>query len=201
MVARRTGLNDLELLFCNEYIVNFNATSAAISAGYKGKSARVQGCLLLKKPHIEKYLAKIMKKRIARVEVTQDRVIEEYAKIAFLDPKKLFDEFGVLKSIHEMDADTASAIASFSKKKGLGRLGPSFDIKFSDKRGALDSLARHLGMFNDKFSFGGQKDNPIKTENTTIEPDLSHLTDEQLNALELLTSGNATSPKDSDFDL
>lgn len=106
-----------------------------------------------------------------RHEVTVDRVLKEYARLAFLDIRKAFDESGNLKPIHELDDDTAAAISGLevevkrvageadeelegqphggSLRRQHGTTARLHKIKLSDKKGALDSLAKYLAMFSD----------------------------------------------------
>ncbi len=153
--------------FVQEYLIDLNATQAAIRAGYSKKTAKDIGCENLAKPNIQEAIQKALKKRELRTEITQDRVLKEYARIAFLDPRNFFDESDNLKSITELDDDTAACLTGmdistrFIKNKG-DDLEPETvkKIKFIDKKGALDSVAKHLGMF--------EKDNKQKN------PDIFH---------------------------
>jgi phage terminase small subunit len=116
--------------------------------------------------------------------VTVDRVLQEFARLAFLDIRKAFDADGNLKPIHEMDDDTAAAIAGLevevkritgeadddlegqphggALKRQYGASARLHKIKLTDKKGALDSLARHLGMFVDKTEITGKDGGPVE---------------------------------------
>lgn len=148
------ALNAKQSRFVDEYLVDLNATQAAIRAGYSEKTAGQIGEENLKKPEIAAAVAERMKRREKRTEITQDRVLREYARIAFLDPRKLFDDDGQPLHISQLDDDTAAAIAGLDVvKQGNQEVGLAevLKIKLVDKKGALDSVARHLGMFNDKL--------------------------------------------------
>lgn len=145
--------------FCEEYLIDLNQTQAAIRAGYSQKTAGSIGNENLTKPEIQQYIQELQNKRAERVEITQDMVLKEYARIAFLDPRKLFDENGKIKQITDLDEDTARALAGLDHAILTQRAGEDVTIeeltkkfKFVDKKGALDSVARHLGMFNDKMT-------------------------------------------------
>ena len=69
--------------FVQEYLVDLNATQAALRAGYSEKTARSIGAENLSKPDIEKAIADALEARRLRTEITQDRVLEELAAIAF----------------------------------------------------------------------------------------------------------------------
>lgn len=151
-------LTDKQASFVNEYIIDLNATQAAIRAGYSAKTANKIACNLLTKVDIQNSISERMKKREERTEITQDRVLQEYAKLAFFDARKLFNADGTPKPINELDDDTAAAVAGIDvleEFEGTGDdrkfIGYTKKYKITDKKGALDSVARHLGMFNDKL--------------------------------------------------
>ena len=82
--------------FVEEYLVDLNATQAAIRAGYSKSTSYSIGQRLLKNVDIQKAITAAREKQQRRVEITADRVLEEYAKIAFFDPRKLFTADGGL---------------------------------------------------------------------------------------------------------
>lgn len=141
--------------FIDEYMIDLNATQACIRAGYSARTADRIGPELLGKTCVQAALSVRMKKREERTEITQDRVLREFAKLAFFDPRKLFDADGKPLPIHQLDDDTAAVVAGLdvasvgNSDMGVGEV---LKIKLADKKGALDSVARHLGMFNDKLN-------------------------------------------------
>lgn len=151
---RKRGLTPKQRAFVDEYLKDMNATQAAARAGYSAKSADKIGAQLLVKTGVSALIAEKVKAREKRTEITQDRVLREYARLAFLDPAKLFDESGRPMSIQQMDEDTRRAIVGVdvatvgNADMGVGEV---LKIRLADKKGALDSVARHLGMFNDKL--------------------------------------------------
>lgn len=146
--------------FVRQYLVDLNATQAAIRAGYSARTAEWIGPQLLGKTHVAKAVQAAIEARSRRTEISADRVLEEYAKLAFLDPRRFYDADGNLVPIHQLPAEVAAAIAGMdvvTEKAGKDVDGnPEFatvrKIKLADKKGALDSVARHLGMFNDKLA-------------------------------------------------
>lgn len=139
--------------FVQEYLVDLNATQAAIRAGYSVKTAGQIGVENLKKPEIQQAIQAERTRLAERVEITQERVLAEYAKIAFFDPRDVFTEQGAIKPISEWPPGAAAAISAFDVAE-IGDDGDTIGmikkLKLIDKKGALDSLARHLGMFVDK---------------------------------------------------
>lgn len=106
---------------------------------------------------------------LKRHQVTIDRVVAEYAKLAFLDIRKAFGDDGDLKPIQEIDDDTAAAIAGIESEEvfeGAGRdrerVGTLKKIKLADKKGALDSLAKYLAMFVDRTEITGKDGGPVE---------------------------------------
>lgn len=144
--------------FAKEYLVDLNATKAAIRAGYSEKSAYSQGHDLLKKPEIQDLIQKGREEAEKRTEVSLDRVIEEMAKVAFSDLRKTLGPGGVLLDPSEWDDDTAAAIASLevvSQPAGKDENGNTIiervhKIKTWDKMSALEKLGRHLGLGDKK---------------------------------------------------
>jgi len=151
-------LNPKRAAFVREYLVDLNGTQAAIRAGYSKKTARQQADQLLSNLDVRAAVQKGQSDRSKRLEITADMVTREYAKLAFLDPRKFYDESGRLIDVHQLPAEVAAALAGMEvvvERTGFDEDGkPQFSqvrkIKFSDKKGALDSLARSLGMFVDK---------------------------------------------------
>jgi phage terminase small subunit len=153
--------------FVEEYLVDLNATRAAIRAGYSAKRASEIAHQLLQKTTVQKAVSEAMRAREKRTEITQDRVLREYARLAFFDPRKFFDENGALRPVVTLDEDTAAALAGMdvveigNETVGFGQIRK---LKLADRKGALDSLARHLGMFVDRVKVSGGAELRIVSE-------------------------------------
>lgn len=156
-------LTSKQQVFVQEYLVDLNATQAAIRAGYSPKTSSWIGPQLLGKSHVALAVQEAMKDREQRTEITQDRVLQEYAKLAFLDPRRFYDENDNLIDIPDLAPEVAATLTAMEvtwERNGENEDGtPKFcavrKIKFSDKKAALDSIARHLGMFKDKTELTG----------------------------------------------
>jgi phage terminase small subunit len=96
--------------FCEQYVIDLNATQAAIRAGYSEKTAYSSGTRTLNIVGVQKYISVLQEKRSQRTEITADKVLKELAKIAFFDIRKAFDEDNNLLPIKSIDNDTAAAI-------------------------------------------------------------------------------------------
>lgn len=152
-------LTKQQKIFVDEYLIDLNGTRAYMVAYPRVKkksTAAVNAYNHLRKPNIAAYIEVAMEARAKRTEISQDRVLKEYAKIAFLDPRKFFDESGNLKQISNLDDDSAACIAGMDviTKNVMGEDG-NFEheytkkIKIADKLKALQDIGRHLGMFKD----------------------------------------------------
>lgn len=138
--------------FVAEYLIDLNATQAAIRAGYSVKTAGSIGDENLKKPEINSAIAKEMAKRSKRTGVNQDRVVLELAKIAFVNASDVIDaDTATVKD--DATADDTAAIQSIKVKVFPTKDGEGVEreIKLGDKLKALELLGKHFGMWNDKF--------------------------------------------------
>lgn len=160
------GLTDKQQRFCEEYLIDLNATQAAIRAGYSVDTAKEQGCQLLTKLNIQEYIQDRREQIQSKLHITQERVLREYAKIAFCDPRKFFDGGGNPMAIDDLEDDAAGALAGFEivvekteKDEETIEQSATKKIKFWDKTKALDSLAKHLGLF--------ERDNDQKKQSGT----------------------------------
>ena len=158
--------------FCDEYLIDLNATQAAIRAGYSEKTAYRTGADNLRKPQIEEYIAKRQTELSRSTEITQERVIKELALIAFsnnadyahvVEKKMQVEAGGALVDLldkdgkpvmyrtvepvltEELTEEQKRALAVIKK----GRDG--LEVKSCDKVKALELLGKHLGIFTDKI--------------------------------------------------
>lgn len=137
--------------FADEYLVDLNATQAAIRAGYSPESARVIGSDNLTKPDIRARIDKKMAELSKRTGVNQERVIRELARIAFLDPTQLIN-MGTAELREEASEDDRAAIASVKVKfiPTPDGMGVEREIRVADKLKALELLGKRYGMWIDR---------------------------------------------------
>jgi len=159
------ALNARQQLFAEEYAANPNATKAAIAAGYSARSAGQIGERLLKNDEIASAVEKAKAERLKRIGVNGDRVLEEFARLAFLDVRKLFNSDGTMKRLDEIDADVAAAIAGLevvALNNGDGeQVGTLRKIRLADKLSALEKLGKYLGLFKERVEVSGDAKNPL----------------------------------------
>lgn len=149
-------LTKKQKLFVEEYLIDLNATQAAIRAGYSPDTAQQMGSENLSKPVIKNAIDKAMADRSRRTGINQDRVIQEIAKMAFLNPVDVIDmDEATIKG--EANRDDTACIASVKVKVIPGEGGniTEREVKTYDKLKALELLGKHLGMFTDKLKMEG----------------------------------------------
>lgn len=125
-------LTDKQAAFVREYLVDLNATQAAIRAGYSERTAYSVGQRLLKKVEIQRAVAAAQAKRARRVEVTQDYVLSNLVEVV----ERTMQRAPVLDRKGEQIKDSK------------GRNVWCFDAKAANK--ALELLGKHLGLFSDR---------------------------------------------------
>ena len=147
-------LNPKQRKFCVEYLIDFNATQAAIRAGYSKRTARQQGYRSLTKVYIQTELCKLIKKQEIRTGIEADKVLKEAARIALVDIGPAFNKDGTLKHIHDIPQDIRRAISGLEVIEefiGTGKArkcsGYLKKVKFWSKDKQVENLMRHLGLF------------------------------------------------------
>jgi len=141
--------------FVQEYLGNpkGNATQAAINAGYSTKTAQEQSSRLLTNEAVQFAINERRKALREKASITQERIVEEYARIAFLDPRKFFDDNGKLIEIANLDEDTARALDGLGyqiKYEGTTSnevaVSLTFKSRVNCKIKALNCLSELLGF-------------------------------------------------------
>jgi phage terminase small subunit len=133
--------------FIEEYLIDFNATQAAIRSGYSVKTAAIQGHENLRKPNIIAALNTRQAEIAASREITPERVAAEYAALGFSDITDYMSwgpEGLIVKSMDELPEGATKAISEVTENFSLSQ-GRTFKIKLHDKKAALDSLCRMMG--------------------------------------------------------
>lgn len=181
-------LTKKQKLFCDEYLIDLNATRA-YKAAYKNikkdETARANSSRLLTNANIKSYIDKRMRDREKRTEITQDKVLEELSKIAFangsdfakvvqksymkpildkegnkIDEEEVFYKDVELTLTDDLSEDKKKAIAAIKQTKF------GIEVASCDKVKALELLGKHLGMFTDKVEVNGSLSNEV---NITID--------------------------------
>lgn len=161
-ISKKIGPRQRRTRFIREFLLDKNATRAAIAAGYSPKTAQEQGSRLLSNVIVRAAIEEQNEKINAKLDVSIERVRLELARLAFYDPRKFFKDDGSLLQISELDEDTAMAIAGMDVNElfeGSGedraQVGYAKKIKLADKGLNLERLGRYLKMFTDKIEVSG----------------------------------------------
>lgn len=140
--------------FCLAYLgaAGFNGAEAARLAGYSPKNARDTAHQLMQREDVRARLKELTDGVMDRLEISVDRIAEEYARIAFADPRWIVqwtDGKVELRPSEELSEVAASAIAEVKQVPATAHSGGGVAVKFHDKLRALDGLAKWKKMFSD----------------------------------------------------
>lgn len=155
-------MTEKQKIFADEYLIDLNATRAykvAYPSVKKDEVAAAAAARMLRNVKVAAYIQERMEERQKRTEITQDRVLEELAAIAFAkatDYAEIKGECVRIKDTDTLDEQQIRAIAGIKE----GKFG--IELKLNDKEKALELLGRHLGMFKDKVEVSGLEDEKKK---------------------------------------
>lgn len=158
-------LSDKQKRFCEEYLIDLNATQAAIRSGYSKKTAQRIGSENLSKPLISERIAALQKKRSDRIEINADMVLEEIHKMAFVKESEFYHDDGSVKLLSELTDDQKAALKSYTVKQipiGDGEYETIPVFMVHDKQKSLEMFMKHLGLY--------EKDNTINVKTEVIDP-------------------------------
>lgn len=143
---------DKQLLFIHEYMVDKNATAAALRAGYSKRYADRQGFLLISEPKIRAEVDRLMGELTTKIDITAERVLQEIAKCAFVNIQGMLDEEGNLQNPKDLPADVAASIVEVTERTTSkdDYESTEYRYKMANKLDALEKLGKHLKLFTDK---------------------------------------------------
>lgn len=143
-------ITDKQKRFCEEYLIDLNATQAAIRAGYSKKTAQEQSSRLLLNVMVQNYIAELKEERSKRVQLTQDEVLRELKAFAYSDITETI--LLTTEKIKDLPSEVRRLIVSY--KKVNRRYGEdnkweeeTVELKFVDKIRVFDMLNRHIGFY------------------------------------------------------
>jgi phage terminase small subunit len=145
------NLTQKQKCFVEQYLIDLNATQAAIRAGYSRKTAMEQGYQLLQKTSVSSAIQDAMQERSRRTQITQDRVLEELMAIGFAN---IYDAFSTengrlgYKSIDEFPENIQKAILEIAYVPAADGTTKITRLKLACKVKALGLIVRHLGLLN-----------------------------------------------------
>jgi len=199
-LTKDSELKYKQQLFVQEYLVDLNATQAAIRAGYSAPTAKETGYGNLQKPHIREAIQKAMDLRLERIQITADRILVELAKLGFSDIRNIFTESGQLRSVAELGDDIAAAIQSVEvvsssagkDSDGNTEIEYTHKIRLADKKAALELLGKHMKLFADKVEVSAPGGGPIEIDDKSPRNTMRQI----LLALELLGRQDTSNSND-----
>jgi phage terminase small subunit len=154
------ALTPKQLRFVAEYLVDLNATQAAVRAGYSKRTANEQGARLLANASVASAVKLGTARQLERIDLTAEMVKDRLRQLAFQDIRKLFTEKGKLRPLHELDAETAAMVAGVEVIKknaeaGDGIIDTVHKVKIVDPVKPLEMLAKHFGLLVEKVEHSG----------------------------------------------
>lgn len=184
-------LNLRQKLFCEEYIIDYNATQATIRAGYSSKGAAVAGGKLLKREDVQEYIAELREETQKRNQITLDECIGLLTDIATADIADMYNDDGSMKPIKDIPKATRMAVGAIDTEElfiGRGdnrtKIGTIKKGKIIDRTAAIRDLIKHFGGFR-------EHNEQSKTEvNVFQDIDLSSLTNEELTVFKKILEKN-----------
>lgn len=158
----KASLSPKQQRFVAEYLVDLNATQAAIRAGYSRRTAEQQGPRLLGNAGVATAIQSGQAKKLDSLEFDAQRILQELGRLALVDMRSFFDEFGNFKAIKDLTPAQGAALASFEVIKknavaGDGAVDVIHKFKVWDKTKALDTLAKHFGLLIDRVQISGDE--------------------------------------------
>ena len=165
-------LTEKQRIFCHEYVVDWNASRAAIAAGYSKKTAYSIGGENLKKPELKSYIEYIQKDLAKLAGVSALKNIQELSKLAYTNLSDFKDGWMTQKDFNELSDEKKAALSEIQyTTRKYGEDGTENIVKFKmhDKIKAIDMINKMLG-FNSaqKIQHGNDPDNPI-INNISVE--------------------------------
>jgi len=150
-------LTGKQKLFVEEYLVDLNASRAAVRAGYQGNWAGNCGRRNLQKPHVRAAIERAQAPRLARIDLDAQRVLAELTKIAqanVLDYMRIDRDGEPVVDFKRLDRARASALSEVVVEElkpvdGAARRRVRF--RLHDKLAALDKLAKHFGLYRERL--------------------------------------------------
>lgn len=147
-------ISDKHAIFCREYLRDFNRTRAykvAYPTIKNNASARACAGKLLSKPTIRNEIDRLKEERFSEADLTVERILLEYARLAFFNPRDFLKEDGSPIPFDELTDEQLTAIAGIKVRTEPGKDGGEIvEYKLADRQKALDSLGKFKGMFIDR---------------------------------------------------
>ena len=159
---KQGGVHQRRTRFIKEYLIDQNATRAAIAAGYSKKTAYAQGSRLLKNAEITAEIEQKNTESNQKYDLSADRIKQEIARLCYYDPADYWNANGTAKAMHDISEDARRAIGGFECAElyeGSGeeraQIGYIKKFKLMDKGRALELAARVQKLLVDRVEVTG----------------------------------------------
>jgi len=159
--SKERSLNPQQDQFCQEYVIDFNATHAAERAKYSKKTAYAIGSNLLKKVEVQKRIEYYKKQLLQNADITKEQVLNELKIMGFSDFADILKTnkgYITLQEFERLPPQVTRAIKSFEFD------GKRVKIKFHSKEKSLELLGKYMSMFSENINIDGQ----LKTDNELV---------------------------------
>lgn len=169
-------------VFCREFLVDLNATQAAIRAGYSPKRADVNGSILARQPAIKARINELKQERIDQLGIDANYVLMRLVEIDKLDVADILEDDLSVKPLSEWPEAWRRYLSGFNLAEMFEGRGDDREmtgilkkLKWPDKVKNLEMLGRHVAVqaFKDnvKTELSGPGGGPVRTENTELTPE------------------------------
>lgn len=180
--AQPADMNAKQAAFVREYLLDLNATQAAIRAGYSPRTAEQQGSRLLSNVKVAEAVQSAQAARSERTEIDANWVLTRLADEATADLADILDEAGVIKPVRDWpliwrQGLVAGIDVQEDTVEGV-KVGQTVKIKLSDRIRRIELIGKHIGVgaFRERLEHTGKDGGPIQTE-TTVSDDLRSVLD------------------------
>ncbi|MCK9569356.1 terminase small subunit [Candidatus Pacearchaeota archaeon] len=150
-VRGEDGLTDKAMMFVAEYLVDFDATRAAIAAGYSKKTASVKGCQLLKKPDIIRVVKQFQKEDLAKCQLTREEILLQLYYCATRSASDFCDENGrIITDVHRLDKRAQNTIDGIEQTVSYDQEGNEVvrtKLRLVPKAEAINMALKHMGLY------------------------------------------------------
>jgi len=172
-------LTDKQKMFCKEYLIDLNATQAAIRAGYSEKTAKDIGCQNLAKLYIQEYIQKAMDKRGKKIELTSEYILNNIMEIG----ERCMQRVKVMYFDKE-DKEYKQVMALIKKKDGSVVEEGVWEFKEMGALKAQELLGKHKKLFTDRVEHSGKDGGPIEHIDLTgkTPEELAQISEDERNA-------------------
>ncbi len=156
--------------FCREFLVDGNAAQAYIRTGYEPKGAKQAAYRLLENPEIQSRIAELNKVVLDKLEVTNERIIAELAKIGFANATDFVNGGNTVLELKHMERDKTAAVSKIKtivRESADGQVTTTTELGFWDKVEALTELAKIRNMFSEHQKYGAGIANLVIPDNVS----------------------------------